>query len=262
MSLTLTNIPGIMRHHGWNKAATLMDRWFAGPAIETPRYNTPDQTTITMNWALDFDRARGTYNRLIQNRIWANPAAQNEIASMLRRKNLLQSATVRFGNFAGSVATLDADYINQRSMSGGSGARSGQYIGAYFGAHYSGYYPGYSGYYPGGGMDDMLAALGNFNFRVLVAGEVTPASGGGYDVTIQEIGVYLRDSYSFEGDQPLGFWDDSDNSVSAINFFSGTYVSNASFRDWRAANARGGDFLIYSDLRRTVLARPDVFHIA
>ncbi|MEM9588053.1 MAG: DUF6402 family protein, partial [Planctomycetota bacterium] len=109
---------------------------------------------------------------------------------------------------------------------------------------------------------DMVAAMGNFNFRVLVAGVVAPAtSGGGHVVTIDEVGIYLRDSFDFEGSQHLGFWDDSDNSVSAINFLSGTRVTNKSFRDWRTANQRGGDFLVYSDLRRIPLTRPDSFRI-
>lgn len=243
-----------MRAQGWNKAATLMDRWFAGPPVATPRYHTPDTTTITMSWALGFQRARGTYDKLKNDRIWANPAAQGEIAKMLRGKNLLTNSRVRFGQMASPVTTLDADYINYRSLSGGYLGYSGSYSGAY-----SGYSPSA---YNGGGMDDMLAALGNLNFRVLVAGVVEPsASGTGHDVTIEEVGVYIRDSYSFEGDQHLGFWDDSDNSVSALNFFSGTRVTNASFRQWRAANSKGGDFLIFSDIRRTRLAVPDRFTI-
>jgi hypothetical protein len=80
-------------------------------------------------------------------------------------------------------------------------------------------------------------------------------------VTITDVGVYLRDSYDFNGDQHLGFWDDSDNSVSTLNFLSGTRVTNEDFRVWRNANGRGGDFLIYSDVWWTHLTTPDKFVI-
>ncbi len=92
------------------------------------------------------------------------------------------------------------------------------------------------------------------------AGSVAPAPGGArFQVTITEVGIYIRDSYDFNGDQDLGYWDDTDNSVSMINPLSGTKVTNADFRAWRAPNGRGGDFLVFSDVKRTTLRPPDSF---
>ncbi len=85
--------------------------------------------------------------------------------------------------------------------------------------------------------------------------------GATFQVSITEIGIYIRDSFDFNGDQFLGFWDDSDNSVSMLNFLSGTSVSNEDFRDWRTQNRRGGDFLVFSDLKRIVLSTPDTFYV-
>ena len=82
-----------------------------------------------------------------------------------------------------------------------------------------------------------------------------------HQVSITEVGVYVRDSFDFNGDQFLGYWDDSDNSVSILNPLSGERVSNESFRQWRTANNRGGDFLVFSDVKRTRLSAPDVFFI-
>jgi hypothetical protein len=36
-----------------------------------------------------------------------------------------------------------------------------------------------------------------------------------------QVVVNVKDSYDFNGDQFLGLWDDSDNSVSMLNLFSG-----------------------------------------
>jgi len=97
---------------------------------------------------------------------------------------------------------------------------------------------------------------------VVVAGSVQPRSGSrSHDVEINQIGVYIRDSFDFNGNQFLGFWDDSDNSVSMTNPFSGTSVSNSDFRTWRANHGAGGDFLIYSDLKLIKLPTPDRFVI-
>jgi hypothetical protein len=80
-------------------------------------------------------------------------------------------------------------------------------------------------------------------------------------VTAREVGVFMRDSYDFNGSQFLGFWDDKDNSVSMFNPLAGERVSNDHFRAWRAANKRGGDFLVFSDVKRVPLSEPDVFTV-
>jgi hypothetical protein len=234
MSLTLTNIPSIMRSHRWWNGARLLDIWFSQPSAIAPAYGAPETATIRMDsWVLTFRRAKQVYDQLMKQRIWVNANARREIAAMLRRKGLLLPASRSFGNLSLPVDSQDTDYINYRVVS-----------------------------FALSDLDDMTAALGNFTFRVLVAGTITAASSGsGYQVTITEVGVYVRDSFDFNGSQFLGYWDDSDNSVSMMNPLSGTGVSNSDFRDWRSANGRGGDFIVYSDLKRTVLASPDTFTI-
>jgi hypothetical protein len=250
MSLTLTNIPSIMRAHHWFDGAALMDKWFAGPAAVSPAYTTPDTTTIQMDaWALTYERARTVYDKLMADRVWANAAAQKQLAKVLRRKGLLGSRRVPFGDLGQPAPVVHEDYVNFRAI-------GGDYSGTYYGSYY---YPSFYYYYTSG-LDDMTAALGNFAFHIAVAGEVQPVDGG-YQAAITEVGVYIKDSYDFEGDQHLGFWDDSDNSVSAVNFFAGTRVTNADFRQWRRDHGAGGDFLVFSDIKRTVLTDPDVFDL-
>lgn len=241
MSLTLTNIPRIMRGQHWFNGATLMETWFSRPSAVKPRYSAPDTTTVTMAWALTFTRAKEVYDKLIQEKIWANAAAQPVLAAMLRRNGLLTGAARHFGDMSQPATALHPDQVNFRTVGGNT-------------------------------LDGMLAALGHFAFYVSVAGDLTPVVGaagdGGssplpaaYRVAITEIGVYIVDSYDFEGDQDLGYWDDSDDTVSGWNPLTGKSVGNADFRDWRAKTGRGGDFLVYSDVKRTTLATPDVVTI-
>jgi hypothetical protein len=133
------------------------------------------------------------------------------------------------------VQLLDADYVNYRTVD--------------FGCF---------------DLDDMTAALGRFTFRVVVVGSITPETGSHrsrHRVTITNVGVYIRDSFDFNGNQFLGYWDDSDNSVSMVNFLSGDAVSNADFRSWRSTHGRGGDFLVFSDVKWMSLTSRDAFII-
>jgi hypothetical protein len=213
----ITKIPGIMRRKGWVKGAALMEEWFSRPANDDASRGTPDTTTITMDWALGFERARRVYDEMVQDRVWANEKAQREIAKTFR----LTGQAVCFGVSIDDVPRLDRSYVQFRAV--GSALDPA---------------------------DDMKAALGRFTFRVVVSGDVTPKKGGGYRVNLEAIGIYVQDSYDFNGFQPLGAWSDSDFAGDvALPFTGATEVYNASFREYRAAHNKGGDFLVYSDVR-------------
>jgi hypothetical protein len=236
MATDVTQIAAIMRANKWDKGAALMDSWFARKVAIKPKYGLPDTTTITMNWVLGFTRARAIYDTLMKEHIWRNAAAQREIASMLRANKLVTpNASFRrsFGKLELPAPQQDAVYVNQRAMTEMSSDS-----------------------------DDLNAALARFVFNVVVAGEVSSAGTSGYQVTVREVGVYVKDSYDFEGDQFLGYWDADDNSMSMLNPFSGTRIDNAAFRAWRTSNGRGGDFQVYTDVKRTWLPSPDVFVVA
>lgn len=64
----------------------------------------------------------------------------------------------------------------------------------------------------------------------------------GFKVEIGEVGIYVKDSYDFNGDQFLGFWDAKDNAVSMFNPLTGTSISNQDFRDWRKKIAKAVTF--------------------
>jgi hypothetical protein len=113
-----------------------------------------------------------------------------------------------------------------------------------------------------GDLDDMTAALGNFVFKVAVAGDLErPPGSSSTRVTIRSVGVFIRDSFDFNDFQFLGFWDDATKRVSMVDPFLGEAVYNSSFRSWRSANGRGGDFLVLSDVKQTPLSKPDVLTI-
>ncbi len=232
---SITSIPKIMRRQGWYNGASLMEIWFSRGSAIKPAYGPPDTLIIRMSWALTFSRAKDVFDQLMRERIWANEPAKIEIRNRLQSKGLLTSDPVSraFGSLTAPVPTLEAEYVNNRPVGGLLDP-----------------------------LDGMLAALGMFDFRVVVAGGVAPVPASlKFHVTITHVGVYIVDSYDFEGFQPLGTWDDKTNGASKNPGASGTTVSNADFREFRDKTGMGGDFLVFSDLLVTRLTSPDEFDL-
>lgn len=233
MAITLTNIPRIMRANRMPIGAAVMESWFLRPTATKPAYGTTDTTTVKMSWVLGFKRAKAVYDGIVSGKIWANYAAQKVIEERLKTKGLLTSVPQNFGNLSAPAPTLDAEQVNQRVVGMSDMTQS---------------------------LDDMDAALGNFVLQVVVAGTVSP-KGTGHQVDIKEVGIFVRDSYDFEGRQYLGTWDDTTNSVSRNPLSSGDTVWNSDFRDWRTTNGMGGDYMIFSDVQKITLTTPDSFPI-
>lgn len=238
--MDITKIPDIMRHHSWTNGARLMDAWFNRPTSVKPHYGVPP-VLVTMEWALSYSPVKSKYDEIFREKIWSNEAAKKELRRQLQHKGLLRpGAVTAFGDLSKPAANMEDDYINYRAVGG--------YVYQYYSYH---------------GLNDLTAALGRFVLNVAIAGTVESIPNSAqFKVSVKEVGVYIKDSYDFEGDQFLGYWDAGDNSVSTINFFSGDGVSNEDFRDWRKANGRGGDFRVYSDVKRQSFGgAPDTFII-
>jgi len=121
-------------------------------------------------------------------------------------------------------------------------------------------------------LDDLYGALGNFALRVVVQGSVQPGAGpsvvphprpsatsGVYTVSIEQVGIYVLDSYDFDNDQWLGFW--SRTGVSRGPGLGRELVTNGDFRTWRTRQGRGGDYYVFSDLRVHRRQPPDTFTV-
>jgi hypothetical protein len=118
--------------------------------------------------------------------------------------------------------------------------------------------------------DDYFLALGHYDWRYIPKGAAIlfPKNSGQpsrLQVTINQVGIYAFDSYDFNSDQDLGFWDVDKEDVSIRRFgplsnkipsdqlykpnLGYVDVDNASFRDYRGVVHNGLDFLIYSDVK-------------
>ncbi len=102
----------------------------------------------------------------------------------------------------------------------------------------------------------MFAALGRFTFRVLVEGSAIIKPGGDVScVGVKKIGIYIKDSYDFIGDQSLGYWNSGTN-YGGKNMFRGSKVSNADFR----AHGGGADFMVFSNIQVETITPMEFFY--
>jgi hypothetical protein len=229
--MDITKIPDIMRFHHWKTGASLLDEWFSRIAFIAPVYSKPNML-VTMAWVTGFKRAKDVLDQAIADRVWVNAAARSEIASRLRAKGFSARTTTptAFGDLSKHASKVDEDYINFRAVETPISTS----------------------------LDGLTAALGSFAFHFAIEGSVggKASTPGKMRVEVKKAGIYVVDSFDFNDDpkkvppdQFLGYWDAGDNSVSAVNPFSGDGVLNSDFRKWRLKHGFGGDFMVYSDIQ-------------
>lgn len=228
----ITKIPGFMRAMKWNNAAALMDRWFAGAPNADPLKGVPDTNTLKMDsWALTFSRAKAGYDAVIRSKLWINDNAKRLILERLKRQGMAPGKLINFGDLSQAVNILENQYLTYQKV--------GELLDP---------------------LDDMYGALGRFTFHIAVRGQAVPIPNKPqHTVIIEEVGIFVRDPYDFSGDQPLGFWNFTTGQVSRTPGWGYHYVENKTFRDWRDKNKKGGDYLAFSDVKRTKLTPPDSF---
>lgn len=202
-----------MEVEGWTRGAKLLEVWSSRLPSVAPKYSVAVTDVVTMDWILQFSRAKEVFDKLVSERIWTNDASRKRIARLVKSK----TAGAKFGDLAMQATQVDPSWINSRPCTSGLN------------------------------VDALTAALGAFVFQVAIAGTVTARAGAAVTVSIREVGVYVKDSFDFNGSQFLGFWGHRD-----------TPVSNATFRDWRTKFKKGGDFQVFSDIKRIKRIPPDV----
>ncbi|HEY4292947.1 DUF6402 family protein, partial [Luteibacter sp.] len=248
-TLHIREIPGAMRRMGWPVSAALMERWFEAPAWTMPgAWKTPkgppeplaipaahvDTSIARMDWAISFSRCRNAIDLLREK--MANPAALNLLRERLEKLDWGGRSSVEFGRLDMRAIQLDQEcQANSESL----------------GETYD-------------TLDDMYGALGKATLKVALIGEaMRNAWTGRLALHVTHVGFYLRDNYDFNGFQFLGTWTHSGVLTKAQMVMNAMFdsmvfqwhgeaignVFNHDFDRYRQASGRGGDFVIYSDVR-------------
>lgn len=259
---SLRDIPHVMRDKlNWPIAARLQERWFDSPAFEIhsnemksgrgydDRKSAPvhlDESTIKMDWVLNYPRAFAKYMALEKKAL--SDAAIQELTRKLVESGIAPHrgwTTAKFGQLGTRAAELDETcQCNYEPCLWGLDAP----------------------------VDELLGALGDFTMKVAAGGTIR-----GKRVTIERVGFYIRDTFEFmdEGlttifSQPLGMWGPNgiyQNVGNALECVVSDgcvylYVDNRSYRDYRKKYGKGGDFIIYSDVLWKNLRQPRSFVVS
>ncbi|WP_152033977.1 DUF6402 family protein [Paracidovorax avenae] len=250
--LQLTEIPEVMDRKGFNIGAALMRRWFRGSAFLLPdrwkrgygirHMDLPgsyiDSSTVSMKWAMQFARTQAVYGDLKSAVLGLSSEKSaklswDELYRCLTLDGKIASHETRFGDMASSLALIDSSHMNARPVSSNRWEKLADPL------------------------DDLYCALGAFTLHVSGRGRVIPSKRGVkiiHTVCVEELLFYIRDSYDFSGNQPLGYW-----GMDGVRKLPGrglSMVENRSFNEWRSRKGLGADFLVFSDVRREKLAVP------
>ncbi|WP_207005255.1 DUF6402 family protein [Trinickia mobilis] len=302
----IQEIPGAMRKEFMPISAKLMERWFAGRLNYSPttedeekeinQVGKPyppdmyDLTTVTLDWVLEFPRAKEKFDYLINKAIRSEGARKVLEDKFSRYKDKYDGAykyrilAIENSDLAKSNPTdLHRQFQFQRTMVDGT---FGEKIALLLKANLTN----------NGSPDDLTGALGSFNFYAAIATASISwnTDAGRSKAEVTGIYVYAKDGYTFTDDegarsQYLGHWSkdrvivvpydaaaekisrlpyDEDVSIVAYSFDAPVAVGdistkgnvhypvyNSSFRQWAIKHQRGGDFIVYTD-RRFVRVNP------
>lgn len=100
-------------------------------------------------------------------------------------------------------------------------------------------------------IDGISACLGQFDFRALAAGYTIPLENGGHKIVIENVSIYLWDSFNFHKEDELGYWSCEKKSFKLFDiplFEDKTYlqVYNTHFIQFRNKYGQGEDFMVLS----------------
>jgi len=290
----LTDLPDIMDQKGWPVSSAIMRKWFANPAYKMSQLTKEgktdareyppklvDTSTVKMNWVLSFPRAKKEYDKIFGTRsffsstppIYESEAARNELVRKLAKSGKFSDRQAVFGNLQDPVQEINQNSQFQYQQIGntlfnvtsyGKAATKDVFLGDL-------------------DLDDLWGALGDFLLKIAGEGEVIPEtsmvkkrtqSGANmvryYDVQVNKIGVYVRDTYDFNGTQYLGHWRKNAGPhvrLYALGASRGdcpndfVKINNEHFVMHREQSSKGGDLLIFSDVLVTTLSKPFKFRV-
>lgn len=281
----LYDMPAAMKLEGFSRAAKLNSRWLDGRYYVAPiswdekgieiegiyDVDMVDATTVTLGWLLANRSIAGIYDDLIHTGIFNVPALE------VLRYSKLPHFFASNPNYKGVINTLEYCGGDLQKLHRSFQFQKGT-VGTFDTLSIENVLHA--------GMTDVTAALGTFALYAAIArAHVNVEVYNKYNapqgslrciqryVEITHIYIYAKDSYSFfdapnvKHSQYLGHWNKYGVVIAATRKTIGTglelkeksvfhYIDNAKYREWRELHMRGGDFLVFSDLKLVKLDKP------
>lgn len=281
----IAEIPEVIRKLGMPKAAGMMDKWFQGELNYSPtdkdskkelnQYGKQypqsmiDKDSITMDWVLNFPRAKKEFDELKSGRIFKTSKsidAIKKIALKFHQGNQI----IAWEESGRDIQKMHHEFQFQYIKVEGSISQKFQQYGKQL-------------WSAGGIPDELTLILGSFNIYAAIAyADFTKTSGRRF-INITHVYFYIRDGFTFTDDretasQYLGHW--SKKGVAIVILKQATVtagiewvdvptlhktnlglsvmypIKNSDFRKWQLLHKQGGDYIIYTDKIITKLDHP------
>ncbi|MCZ2496547.1 hypothetical protein GN316_07240 [Xylophilus sp. Kf1] len=283
----IQDMPGMIRKLGMPKAAQMFDRWFEGELNysltnadaneEINHLGEPyspsmiDKDSISIDWVLNFPRAKQVRDKLIEHQTLTTVNATGILQKIFRR-NTAAACLNTWEWCKGDIRTLHHEFQFQRlGVEGSWKQKLSQYSHRLVTSR--------------GLPDELTMILGSFNLNAAVSRAVLRQEGRHQVAEVTHIYVYARDGFTFTDEpddvsQYLGHW--NRNTIAIVpaqvatslfmnnewvdgpvyqdplrpNFDVLYPIKNSDFRQWQIKYARGGDYIIYTDRQPVRLAQP------
>jgi len=286
--LELADIPRAMQKIGWYVSAALLNEWFhykpgnqatnsfqknhgydqdGSASYPSDRFN---KASVKLDWILTFPLAARVFKEL------QNPDFLGNAEGCLAIAKCLYAHKDQDGRFDAlqacghDIHKLHGNFQFRKLSVDTSALENSQTL---FGAalHY-------------GLADDLIGALGDFQFCAAIAEAHIKPGWRGTEVDVTKVALYMHGPYSFfdepnaGGSRYLGHWNKDGIALAPYDLVArkenfalwsshpiqpeGPYgrtfwpVHNADFRRWQEQHNAGGDMILYSDYRVVTLSSP------
>ncbi|MFT6500407.1 MAG: hypothetical protein ACJASQ_000516 [Crocinitomicaceae bacterium] len=237
-----------------NVGADLMEHWFNHSTNQEAKKVSP-YMDVSLDWVLGFKRANEHYMSMLEEQPWLSSPALGSLESQLNE--MFEDGVLRLpAKFAKPGIGEEVDYSNpiyslRDTVFGENSSRiineDGDFLPAFHKYQFQKSAYGQPYFAP---LDDLYAALANFNFMFTPFGEVQSLGGNEYLIKVTQLGVYIQDTFDFSGGQHLGCWDPVDQTVNYLTQPGCGAVTNGMFREWREKHGMGMDFRLFSNMEK------------
>lgn len=273
----ITDIPAAMSQREWIESARLMHKWFDNPAYEMPiavkvGNTSPSSldaqkllTDLPFDWLFSASsRVRDPVGSLVselQNVREFNGLigrAKSPLTQLSNGLVVFMTRLKRMGHLDENSCVLQNAYADFSGLSAMQLDETSQFnlirLGSSLWEKAT------------DNLDDVYGALGSFAIKVAATKFHTRTNDYGFPaINIEEIGLYVRDTYDFlnvADDQLLGYWSrkgvirpgpiDYLSAPDHIDRDGDRYfkVTNGAFNQYRKQKNQGGDFLVFSTVKR------------
>ncbi len=210
---------------GWVYLKQMFEKWLRGDALSagSSSLDYSKAMFLSFDWFNQFERFVEVKQDLIDNCL--NDKGQASLIKILKENGYFDNPR-EFDFINVSYKERDKYYFNQRSI-----------LELDFNID---------------PIDGLSIAMGNFVINAVAKGKVDKQSDGTYQVTVEQIGIYSKDSFNFDGGNIYLFWSykNKDFSTNSIVDEDYVYLDNNDFNSFRTTTSKGEDFFIFSGVEK------------